>query len=64
MPYLQGENYYDDRLECDKGKKAVERHALLLLKNRDKQIYKLEQNIISIAEGHKALISSLMNQIY
>jgi|TARA_R110000796_G_scaffold78827_5_gene175617 hypothetical protein len=64
MPYLQGENYYDDLFECDKGKKAVERHALLLLKNRDKQIYKLEQNIISIAEGHKALISSLMNQIY
>ena len=51
MPYLQGENYYDDLFECDKGKKAVERHALLLLKNRDKQIYKLEQNIISIAQN-------------
>jgi len=64
MPYLQGENYYDDLFEDDKGKKEVEKHALLLLKNRDKQIYELEQDIISIAEGYKAMITSLMKQIY
>ena len=64
MSWLPNDEWYEDLFDNCKNRKEVEDRAVELIRYRDKERYKYENNAVTIAQGHAATIESLINQMY
>ena len=63
MSYHRSDEFYDEMFDECKTKKDVVTKAQRMIRGRDSTIDRYEDDIVDIAEGHKAMVSALMNQL-
>jgi hypothetical protein len=63
MSYYRSDVFYDEMFDECKTKKDVVTKAERMIRGRDSTIDQYEYAVVDIADGHKAMIESLMKQL-
>ena len=63
MSYYRSDEFYNEMFDECKNKKDVITKAQRMIRGRDSTIDRYENDIVAIAEGHKAMIESLIKQL-
>ena len=64
MSFHRSDKFYDEMFDECKTKKDVITKAQRMIRGRDSTIDRYENDIVDIAEGHKAMVTALMSQLY